>query len=128
MNINLVICAFAKAAEDIYIHYLIIAILLDIATGILKGIKQKRLNSTIGVNGLVKHTAIILLVCLTYPYLALAEMGYLINAMLFFYISVYGISVLENLEAIGVPFPSFIRKIFKQMREYTENGSESRKR
>ena len=39
------------------------------------------------------------------------------TATVFYYIANEGLSILENAEAIGVPFPAFIRERLESMRE-----------
>lgn len=95
---------------------LLITIMFDIATGVLKAFVNNNLNSTINKNGLSKHTGVMLLVILVIVIFKPLEMESLINTILSFYIFSYILSIMENLILIGVPVPEWLKDKFMFLR------------
>lgn len=95
---------------------LLITIMFDIATGVLKAFVNNNLNSTINKNGLSKHTGVMLLVILVIIIFKPLEMESLINTILSFYIFSYMLSIIENLILIGVPVPEWLKDKFMFLR------------
>lgn len=108
---------FKHLATNAYIHIFLAVILFDILTGITKGFASKQANSTKGLFGVVKHLLIVLLVLTSYPYLVILNLGYFATTCTVFYIAVYGISILENLSALGLPFPTFIKSRLEKIKD-----------
>lgn len=95
---------------------LLITIMFDIATGVLKAFVNNNLNSTINKNGLSKHMGVMLLVILVIVIFKPLEMESLINTILSFYIFSYILSIMENLILIGVPVPEWLKDKFMFLR------------
>nr|DAN71089.1 MAG TPA: holin [Caudoviricetes sp.]DAQ79576.1 MAG TPA: holin [Caudoviricetes sp.] len=104
--------------NDAYIHIFAGVIVLDILTGIIKAWLNKNLNSTIGRRGLVEHLAVLVLGVTVYPYLIFIGFEEVATAFIFFFIATYGLSLIENLSDIGVPFPKGIKKRLEKIKEH----------
>lgn len=104
--------------NDAYIHIFAGVIVLDILTGIIKAWLNKSLNSTIGRRGLVEHLAVLVLGVTVYPYLIFIGFEEVATAFIFFFIATYGLSLIENLSDIGVPFPKGIKKRLEKIKEH----------
>lgn len=104
--------------NDAYIHIFAGVIVLDILTGIIKAWLNKNLNSTIGRRGLVEHLAVLVLGVTVYPYLIFIGFEEVATAFIFFFIATYGLSLIENLSEIGVPFPKGIKKRLEKIKEH----------
>ena len=87
---------------------------LDIFTGCLKGFKLHKWNSQKAYP--FKKFAIIAGVIVGYLLDSLLEMDYIGKFCAYYAIGVEGLSICENLSAMGVGFPSFITKFFEQMK------------
>lgn len=96
-------------------------VLFDVFTGLGKAIIKKRMNSTIGVNGMVKHFVILAMVTLIGPYLSLLNLDWVAWIFIRFFMAGYGISILENAEAIGAPLPKWFKEFFEKMRADAED-------
>lgn len=105
-----------QAIKNPLLSVLLITIIFDIITGILKAFVNKNLNSTINKNGLTKDIGVLLLVVLVNIIFKPLEMENLINTILSFYIFSYILSVLENLILIGVPIPQWLKDRFMVLR------------
>lgn len=104
--------------NDAYIHIFAGVIVIDILTGIIKAWLNKNLNSTIGRRGLVEHLAVLVLGVTVYPYLIFIGFEEVATAFIFFFIATYGLSLIENLSDIGVPFPKGIKKRLEKIKEH----------
>ena len=104
-----------------YIFVFLSVIIIDIFTGILKGLYNKKLNSRIGLKGLIKHCCIILIVFTISIILPL--MGYTTGAraIIVFYIIQYCLSIIENIGCVGVPIPPYVTKAIQQLSSKNEN-------
>lgn len=117
LNENLV-----RLTHSPYIHGLFILIMVDILTGYAKGLRLKKFDTKVSVNGLIRH-AIVMGIIITIGVYA-RSLGYpniSISACLFM-MGNYAISVAENWEALGLPFPQTIKPFFAQMKEKTEKN------
>lgn len=106
---------------------LIYIILFDIVLGCLRAVLQKRLNSDIGIKGLIKHTTVIIISILLGSMLRLSNQSELAVMLEYFYIGEYGLSVLENLTVMGVPFPEWLKNLVDttKKRGVNTNGVQS---
>jgi len=103
---------------DGLIYLLIIFIVLDYITDVMVAVVNKKLSSKIGFRGIFKKISILLLVALCHAldtYL-LKSNSTIKTAVILFYLSNEGISLLENYTAIGLPVPKKIKDILKQLK------------
>lgn len=108
---------FSHLLENAEIQILTGLVALDIVSGFAKGFFTKEVNSTKGLGGVVKHFLILLLVYTVYPYLILLGAKGIAMAFVLFFIASYGISVIENYGALGLPMPKFARAYFEKLRQ-----------
>jgi len=91
-------------------------IVLDWITGLLKAIYNKNLSSYTGFRGIIKKVVILIVVGVT----VLLEKNMGIPAIreivMMFFIANEGISLLENVSQMGVPFPDKLKEILIQLR------------
>lgn len=78
---------------------------------------MKDVSSAVGMNGLLKHTTIILLVVLMGIVTILSGYTEIKYVFLFFYVFEYSISIMENLVKMGVPFPERFAKLLRQWKD-----------
>ena len=117
---HLVLLEFQGLLNSMPFIALIVLILIDVLTGKFKALKFGIVDSSIGTSGMIKHTTIILLtvvVAMTTRLMNVHEVSYIFKT---FYILEYVTSILENLEALGIPFPDSFRKYFNRMRTKNE--------
>lgn len=104
--------------NDVYIHAFAGVIVLDILTGMIKAWINKTLNSTIGRRGLIEHLAVLVLGVTVYPYLIFIGFEEVAATFIFFFIATYGLSLIENLSDIGVPFPKGLKKRLEKIKDH----------
>lgn len=92
---------------DSLIRTLLIIIVLDYITGIIKALIKKKLNSTIGIKGIIKKLGYLLVVILVtnIDNILGDNTQALRTLVLYFFIANESISILENWALIGLPLP-----------------------
>ncbi|WP_407371655.1 phage holin family protein [Carnobacterium sp.] len=98
---------------DAYVYLLIITIFVDFFTDIISSYLSNRtakLTHVINRKRVIKDGLVIVLVLTFYIYCSIFEFHSYSRLIISFYIAHYGISVLENLTAMGIPVPEFIKK------------------
>ena len=109
---------------DGLIYALIAFVVVDYITGFMCAIIDKRLSSEIGFKGICKKMLIFILVGLA-NILDTQVIGtgcVLRTAVIFFYISNEGVSLFENAAHLGLPIPSKLKDILKQLHDRAEDG------
>lgn len=109
---------------DAMLKLVLISMVLDWITGLIKSIKNKTLSSRTGFNGIIRKTVMLMVVAFAVALDEVLSMqGDTVNArliVLMFYIGNESLSMLENIEAIGVPIPSRLRDMLVQCRKKGE--------
>jgi len=103
---------------DGFLYALIAFVMVDYITGVLRAIVEKQLSSRIGSRGIAKKVAIFLVVGIGHlvdVYLLGGNGSALRTAVIFFYISNEGISLLENSVAVGLPVPEKLKEVLSQL-------------
>ena len=101
-------------------HILLWLIVFDIISGYIKAFKTKSFDSKISTNGWLKHGFVVMMMTIIGAYARALDSVMVSQVVCFGFISSYGLSLLENLEAIGVPYPESFKKYFKQMQDKNE--------
>lgn len=103
-------------------------VLADIITGFLKSLIVKTTESRKGISGLIKHSTLLLIMAILYPYLDIYGLSGMADTLLIFYILFYAISIVENLGEMGIPIPEWLRKyIYKLSDEYKKGDVKDEK-
>jgi toxin secretion/phage lysis holin len=105
---------------------LVIFVVADYVTGIMCAIVDRKLSSEVGFKGICKKVLIFMLVGIA-NILDLQVVGtgsVLRTAIIFFYLSNEGISLLENAGHLGLPIPTKLMDILEQLHERSESEDE----
>ncbi len=117
---------------------LAVLMLLDYATGVAKAWRSGTVSSRVGIDGILRKACYIVVIALglaldylTTTIAGSAGMAGFVSAYMTAVVALWlcaneGISILENLSALGVPFPSFIKTAFLKARESAEKAGEER--
>ena len=106
---------------DIALKTLLIFILLDYITGLCKAIVNKKVNSIIGIKGIIKKIGYLIVVALSVQLDNITgSTGALRTLVIYFFVANEGISILENWGSIGLPLPKKIMETLEQIKK--ENG------
>lgn len=126
--VNLVQCGFAAAGGffgwfvgglDGVLYALIVFVVVDYATGLMAAGLEKKLSSSVGFRGIFKKVVIFCLVAVGHMIDAhvIGNGSVLRTAVIFFYLSNEGISILENAGRIGLPIPEKLKSVLEQLKE-----------
>lgn len=121
MSMTELVNRYYEIFNDIYVHAFAGIIVFDIITGLAKAWVTKTVNSTIGRRGLIEHLIVLVLVVTVYPYLIFIGFEEVATAFIIFFIATYGVSLIENLSAIGVPFPKGLKRRLEKIRDAFDN-------
>jgi len=96
---------------------LLVFMILDYATGIMCAIADKQLSSSIGFRGIFKKILIVMLVGVAHIVdLYVVKSGNALrSAVVCFYLSNEGVSLLENASHLGLPVPDKLKNILAQL-------------
>ena len=118
--LRVAVMGIATALEYVFGGYdgifitLVIFITLDYLTGIGSAYVNKTLSSRIGAHGILKKVGILCIIALTTIIEKnILKTASLRNAVILYYISNEGISLLENICKLGVPVPEKLRSILQ---------------
>lgn len=101
---------------DIALMCLLVVIVLDYITGVLSAIYNKKLNSKIGIKGIVKKIAYLCLVALAVVIDKITgATGIIRTLVIYFLVSNDGISILENLVKMDIKVPKKVRESLEQI-------------
>ncbi len=100
-------------------YALVTFVVIDYLTGLMVAVLEKKLSSEVGFRGIFKKVLIFVMVGIgNIVDVHLIKNGSAIRtAVIFFYISNEGISIIENSAKIGLPVPQKLKDLLKQMNE-----------
>ena len=119
-------CAAIWGNLDGLLLALLIFITADYITGVVKAIYKKQLSSEIGFKGLLRKVLIMIVVGITnvLDVYVLKSGPIFRSGACMFYIANEGISIMENVAELGVPFPKRLKeKLLQIEKEETINGT-----
>ena len=108
---------------DVAITCLLIAIVLDYISGIIKAYITKQLSSKIGLKGIIKKVAILLIVTLAVLIdRVTGESGAIRTLVIYYFVANEGLSIIENFAAAGVPIPAAIKNTLKALKKESKGN------
>lgn len=119
---------FARLIDNPVFFAFFLVVLIDVVTGFVKSLINKKTTSSKGIGGLIKHSTLLLVVCMLYPFCDIYGASGMADTLLVFYILFYAISIVENLGEMGIPVPVWLKKyIYKLSDEYREGKNDEQK-
>ena len=111
---------------DGLLYTLLAFVVLDYVTGIMCAITDHKLSSAIGFKGIFRKVLIFALVGVGHllDVQVLGAVGVLRTAVIFFYLSNEGISIIENVALIGLPVPKKLKEVLEQLHEEADEKKE----
>lgn len=113
---------------DGLLYALLAFVVLDYVTGVMCAVSDGKLSSEVGFKGIAKKVLIFLLVGAGHllDVQILGEAGVLRTAVIFFYISNEGLSLVENAAYLGLPIPERLRMVLEQLHERSEKDEDGK--
>ena len=103
---------------------LLVFMVLDYITGVMCAIADKKLSSAVGFKGICKKVLILMLVGLAHivDLHVIGTGSALRGAVLCFYLSNEGLSLLENAAHLGLPVPDKLKDVLSQLHNRNEKS------
>ncbi len=108
---------------DGFLYALIAFAVIDYVTGVMCAVEDKKLSSAVGFKGICRKVLIFALVGIgnILDMYVFGEAGVLRTAVIFFYLSNEGISLLENSAHLGLPIPEKLKDVLAQLHNKKED-------
>lgn len=105
---------------------LVMFVVVDYITGVMCAVADKNLSSEIGFKGIARKVPIFLLVGIAniLDVQVIGTGSVLRTAVIFFYLSNEGVSLLENAGHLGLPIPEKLKDILAQLHDRAEKGGD----
>ena len=103
---------------------LAVFVVADYITGVMCAVSEKKLSSEVGFEGICRKIIIFLLVGIAHilDVTMIATGSVLRTAVIFFYLSNEGVSLMENAAHLGLPIPEKLKDVLEQLHDRAEKG------
>lgn len=107
---------------DGLLYALVIFMAVDYITGVMCAINDQKLSSSVGFRGICRKVLILILVGIAniLDVQVIGTGAVLRTAVIFFYLSNEGISLLENTARLGLPIPEKLKLVLEQIHDKAE--------
>ena len=103
---------------DVALSCLLVAIVIDYISGIIKAYETKTLSSAIGFRGILKKVGILLIVMLAVIVDRITiNNGGVRTLVIYYFVANEGLSILENLAQAGLPVPKSLKNALKVIKK-----------
>ena len=112
---------------DGFLYALIAFAVIDYLTGVMCAIADKTLSSAVGFEGICRKVLIFAMVGIgnIIDVNVLGQPGVIRTAVIFFYLSNEGVSLLENAAHLGLPVPDRLKEVLEQLHKRGGDQDES---
>lgn len=107
---------------DGLLYALLAFAVVDYVTGVMCAIVDKKLSSSVGFKGIFRKVLIFVMVGIAHilDTQIIGNGSVLRTAVIFFYISNEGVSLLENASHLGLPVPEPVKTVLKQLHDHAD--------
>ena len=107
---------------DGLLYALIAFVVIDYITGVMCAVSDHSLSSEVGFKGIARKVLIFLLVGIGHilDTQVIGSGSVLRTAVIFFYISNEGVSLVENAAHLGLPIPEKLKDVLEQLHDRAE--------
>lgn len=113
---------------DGLLYALIVFMVVDYITGVMCAIVDKKLSSAVGFKGICRKVLILMLVGIAnlLDVQVIGTGSVLRTAVIFFYLSNEGVSLLENAAHLGLPIPEKLKVVLAQLHDRANDAEEKK--
>ena len=113
---------------DGLLYALIAFMVVDYITGVMCAIVDKKLSSAVGFKGICRKVLILMLVGIAnlLDVQVIGTGSVLRTAVIFFYLSNEGVSLLENAAHLGLPIPEKLKAVLAQLHDKANEVEEKK--
>lgn len=107
-----------------FLYALLAFVILDYITGVMVAAIQKKVSSEVGFKGICRKVLIFILIGMAniVDVQIIGNGSAIRTAVIFFYLSNEGISILENTAIIGLPVPQKLKDVLEQLKDHSDKG------
>lgn len=118
-NISISFLAYIFGGFDSLFISLLIVMAIDYITGLCKAIYKRKLNSSIGMKGIIKKFGYLIIIILAtlFDRLINDDTMAIRTLVIYFFVSNESLSILENWGALGLPLPKKLYEVFEKLKE-----------
>ena len=118
---------FLGGCDGLLIALVVFAV-VDYITGVMCAISDKKLSSEVGFRGICRKVLIFFLVGVAniLDVQVIGTGSILRTAIIFFYLSNEGVSLLENAAHLGLPVPEKLKAVLEQLHDRAEKGGDGK--
>lgn len=111
---------------DGFLYALIVFVAVDYITGVMGAIQDRKLTSNVGSRGIFRKVMIFLLVGIAHMVDSqlIGHDSVIRTAVIFFYLSNEGISILENAAHLGLPVPDRLKSVLRGLYSEKEEAKD----
>ena len=111
---------------DGLLYALLAFVVVDYITGVMCAIADHTLSSSVGFKGICRKVLIFTLVGIGHilDTQVIGSGSVLRTAVIFFYISNEGVSLVENAAHLGLPIPEKLKAVLEQLHDRSEKGGD----
>ena len=111
---------------DGLLYALVVFMVVDYITGVMCAVSDKKLSSAVGFKGICRKVLILMLVGIAnlLDVQVIGTGAVLRTAVIFFYLSNEGVSLLENAAHLGLPIPKKLKAILAQLHDRAEGDGD----
>lgn len=103
---------------DVALLCLLVAIVLDYISGLIKAYNTKTLSSNIGFRGILKKVGILIIVMLAVVVDRVTiNNGGIRTLVIYYFVANEGLSIIENLAQAGLPIPKALKDALKVIKK-----------
>ena len=105
-----------------FLYALLAFVILDYITGVMVAAIQKKVSSEVGFKGICRKVLIFILIGMAniVDVQIIGNGSAIRTAVIFFYLSNEGISILENTAIIGLPVPQKLKDVLEQLKDHSD--------
>ena len=118
---------FLGGCDGLLIALVVFAV-VDYITGVMCAINDKKLSSEVGFRGICRKVLIFFLVGVAniLDVQVIGTGSVLRTAIIFFYLSNEGVSLVENAAHLGLPVPEKLKAVLEQLHDRAERGGDGK--
>ena len=111
---------------DGLLYALVVFMVVDYITGVMCAVSDKKLSSAVGFKGICRKVLILMLVGIAnlLDVQVIGTGAVLRTAVIFFYLSNEGVSLLQNAAHLGLPIPKKLKAILAQLHDRVEGDGD----
>ena len=117
ISFSLTSIVYLLGGIDIALKSLLLVMILDYITGVISAIYNKKLNSKVGLKGILKKVFYLLIVALSVILDdIMGDTGAIRTLVIYFFVANDGISILENASEMNIPLPKKLIETLEQLK------------